>query len=157
MTVLFVVFIIYFQGAFRLKCGKHMTTAAYQMKANRQIMGLFHHRRQRKRQSKAKAREVGTMYFITTETNNDVIISRGNQQWRCEMSEVLYSPQPEIPYKMATYQNSREHAGKIWLRSIKEIWGNKKYCKTYGITARTGQKVDVSYHQNRQSQVLNDF
>ena len=29
MTVLFVVFIIYFQGAFRLKCRKHMTKAAY--------------------------------------------------------------------------------------------------------------------------------
>lgn len=29
MTVLFVVFIIYFQGAFRLKCRKHMTKAAH--------------------------------------------------------------------------------------------------------------------------------
>ena len=47
---------------------------------------------QRKRQSKAKAREVGTMYFITSETNNDVVISRGNQYWRREMSEVLCSP-----------------------------------------------------------------
>lgn len=140
MTVLFVVFIIYFQGAFRLKCRKHMTKAAYQMKANSQIMRLFHHRRQRKRKSKAKAREVGTMYFITSETNNDVVISRGNQQWRHEMSQVLYSPQPKIPYKMAACQNSRGHAGKIWLRSIKKIGETKNIANLMALPLELARK-----------------